>query len=587
MDRRRWLDSQLTLPQPDRRKIWEWAHDAIPELPAAYAIRGRFNVDNSPWLRAPFDSMVDPLVRRTTVAKAIQSGGTLLAEVTSAYRIANDPGPSTFTCQSDEMATKEGKTRMIPLFEAIPQIANILPRPGPHRTQTEVFFPGGLFFIINAANINSQQSQSVRYKVNDEIWMPSWADVYDDACKRVTAFEQQGVSHILDISQGGHEGDWMDWSFKNGSMEEWGATCKHCGESMPLHFRQAIDEETKSWSAGVVWDPSAKRSDGTYDEVRAAETVRFRCVHCGKEESDSNSTRARWRRAGHYLPARQGALRHWKSYHWEAVVAHPLSILATEWCQAENHFHRMGDDTPRKKFLQKREARAWKEEKKSITVTTASDYTVEQYKNGQQVPGEMGRVMVIDRQESHFWVEVGAFTANSYQHLFFDRVDTRDMLRAIQKRYNVANEMVAQDRRYMPSMVDRDCLEFGWRGMMGVSRKTWTMENQETGKLENFPHSDPKFTNTGAIYYEFSSDHCKDVVAAGIKGDSVFKWRLPKDVNPLYLEHLKSEERKEVSPGKMRWVEVRQNANHGLDTSSIMAAILIIAGVYRLILEKE
>ena len=110
---------------------------------------------------------------------------------------------------------------MFPLFESIYIIRQLLPRPGPLRTQTEVFFPGGLFFILNSANLSHQQSQSVRWKINDEIWMPRWADVYEDACKRVTAFEQQGTSHILDISQGGIEGDQADKSFRNGSMREW------------------------------------------------------------------------------------------------------------------------------------------------------------------------------------------------------------------------------------------------------------------------------------------------------------------------------------------------------------------------------
>ena len=235
-----WLDGILALPMPDRRPIYQWAHDNIPELPSAYAIRGRFDVRNSPWLMAPFDSMTDPLVRHTTVSKAIQSGGTLLAEITAAYRIANDPGPSTFTCQSAEMAALEGKTRMFPLFESIDIIRQLLPRPGPLRTQTEVFFPGGLFFILNSANLSHQQSQSVRYKTNDEIWLPQWSQVYEDACKRVTAFEQQGTSHILDISQGGIAGDWAQWSFDNGTMEEWSAACQGCGKSMPLHIRQTM-----------------------------------------------------------------------------------------------------------------------------------------------------------------------------------------------------------------------------------------------------------------------------------------------------------------------------------------------------------
>jgi hypothetical protein len=577
----------FAFPVPDRRPIYVWAHEHIHEMPAAYAIRGRFDVRNSPWLIAPFDSMLDPLVRRTTVSKAIQSAGTLLAEITTAYRIANDPGPCTFTCQSDDMATKEGKTRMFPLFEAIEPIRRILPRPGPMRTTTEVYFPGGLFFILNACNEGAQQSQSVRFKINDEIWMDRWAKVYEDACKRVTAFEQQGTSHILDVSQGGNEGDYAQQSFESGTMEEWSANCDGCGKSMPLHIRQKMTDDAETY-AGLVWDRDAHREDGTIDDVRAAETARFRCPHCGHEHEDSDRTRAAWRRSGHYVVTRPNPPRDWKSYHWEALVAHPMGALASEFAKAETHFARYKDDLPRQKFRQKREARSWVVHRESInlfeTPEGAPDYTTATYRT-QRVPGEVLRTMTIDRQQSHFWVEIRAWTAEpaSWQ-LFFGRVDTLDGVRAVQAQYQVPDPCVAQDRRYQPAQVDAECVRFGWRGLMGYPRKTWTLRNESTDQLENYPHSDPKFASVGggmsAAYYEFSTFHAKDIVASAASGKGI-AWHQPSDVNPLYREHLAAEEKKEVRPGVFEWREVKQDNNHGFDTSAMQVIVAIVAGLVR------
>ena len=90
-------NQSFVIPKADRRSIYKWAHDVINEMPTSYAIQGRFDVRNSPWLIDPLDSMIDPVVRRTTVSKAIQSAGTLMAELATAYRIVNDPGPCTFT----------------------------------------------------------------------------------------------------------------------------------------------------------------------------------------------------------------------------------------------------------------------------------------------------------------------------------------------------------------------------------------------------------------------------------------------------------------------------------------------------------
>jgi hypothetical protein len=592
-EQRRQFALAFAAPRPDRRPIWQWAHDAIPELPSAYAIRGRFDVRNSPWLRDPFDSMVDPLVRRTTVIKAIQSGGTLLAEITCAYRIVNDPGPTTFTCQSDEMATTEGKTRMFPLFESIDAIRQILPRPGPLRTQTEIFFPGGLFFILNSANLSHQQSQSVRWKINDEVWMPKWQDVYEDACKRVTAFEQQGTSHILDISQGGHAGDVAERSFQSGSMEEWSANCAGCGKSMPLHFRQPSATEGGKRS-GVVWAPDARRDDGTWDDVRAAETARFVCVHCGHEHADTDGTRAGWRKSGHYVCTRDNPPRHWKSYHWEALVAHPMASLASEFCLAENHFAKYRDDTPRAKFRQKREARSWVVEKETINLFDAGanspDYTTATYTT-EKVKDEVMRVLTIDRQQAGFWCEVRAWTSEpaSWQ-LWFGKVETLDSVRALQARYGIPDACVAQDRRYQPSQVDAECVRFGWRGLMGYPRKTWTLRNEQTGQLETYPHSDPRFASVGggysAAYYEFSGFHAKDLVAAAATGGGV-KWYQPKDRNPLYAEHLAAEEKVELRPGVWEWKEVRQNHNHGFDTSAMQMVVAIVAGLVRCKIDKD
>lgn len=594
-NRRDWLDAQCVLPSPDRRLIWEWAHDHIRELPAAYAIRGRFDVHNSPWLKAPFESCQDPRVRRTTVAKAVQSGGTLLAEIVAAWRTVNDPGPSTFTLQSAEMAATEGKTRLFPLFESIPAISRILPKPGPHRTQTEIFFPGGTFFILNSANLSNQQSQSVRWKYNDETWMPAWADVYVHACRRVTAFEQQGLSHILDVSQGGYESEdgkpcWATWSFRQGSQEEWSAPCFHCGKMMPLHFRQKMTTEPAK-RAGVVWDETANLDDGTYDEQRAAETARFVCCHCGGSHDDSDITRARWKKTGQYVGALEKPPADWKSYHWEAVCAHSMRLLALEFCQAENMFHRTGSDQARQDFKKQREARPWKVERQSINVFAAnSDFSTSDYWNGETTPNESHRFMTIDRQQTHFWVLVCAWSAEpKCRLLYFGRVDTIDAVRATQLRYKVPDACVAQDRRYDASAVDADCARWGWRGMMGTRKKTWPMLNEATGLMENFPHSDPKWSNIGPVavpYYEFSSFHCKDIVANAAAGKS-FPFMLPKDVNPLFIEHLKAEEKREVRPGVWEWVEVKQNSNHGFDCAAMAIAVAIVVGLVRFTLSDE
>jgi hypothetical protein len=592
------ISDAFALPTADRRPMYDWAHDNIQELPEVYAIRGQFNVRNSPWLIAPFDSMLDPLCRRTTVSKAVQSAGTLLAEIATAHRIANDPGPTSFTAQSDDMAAMEAKTRLWPLLERIPVVARLLPRPGPMKTQQEIYF-GGHFLILNSANLSDQQSQSIRYKINDEIWMARWADVYADACARVTAFEQQGTSHILDISQGGFDGGdrpcWATWSFRNGSMEEWSVLCRNpeCKKSSPLAIHAKRKDGTR---AGMVWAEDAKREDGTFNERRAAETVRWECPHCGHAHDDTDATRAHWRRTGHYVVTNNEAPRSWRSFHWEALVAHPMQALATEFCQAENMFARTGDESARIKFRQKREAKPWKQERNTIEIFSEerSGYTTATFRDaGTPVPGEVGRHMTMDRQKDHWWVEVGAWGTQptlTYRQLYFGRVDTLAMARQIQQTYGVPDWGVAEDRAYMPSEVDKDCARFGWSGIEGskTKRKRWSQRDEASGSIVNFPTSDVLLSpvNGGAVpYCQFDGEYFKDLLANALARKGGVTWLLPDDVNPLWREHVAGEEKREVRPGVWEWHEVKTNAaNHGLDTSVMQ---LVIASVRSIISTKE
>jgi phage terminase large subunit GpA-like protein len=583
------IDLAFAHPLRDTRPIYEWARSNIAELPHAYALRGRFNVENSPWLKEPFHSLADKSVRRTTVSKAIQSGGTLLGELWLVWATVNNSGPMAYTCQSQDMVDIESKTRLFPLMEACPPVGRLLPRPGPYRTVQEVFFPHGSFLILNSATPSAQQSQSIKLRVNDEIWMPRWADVYIDACARVTAFEQQGTSHILDVSQGGFDGEksqgcWATWSFRNGSQEEWSITCPHCRKSQRLAF--SCERKDKS-RAGVVWASDARREDGTWNELRIAESVRWECEHCGKDMPDDDSTRAAWKRSGHYVKTNLDAPKTWRSFHWEGLVAHPMAALAVEWAQAENLFGRMGDESARIKFKQKRQALPWVQKRNVIELydRRITGYTTKTYQNT-TVLGEVARIMVCDRQQAGWWVEIGAWTPEpTYRQLYFGKVETRDMLRELQRMYRVDDWAVGQDRGYMPSEVDRDSVAFGWSGIQGAKTKgkRWPMRDQQ-GQVINVPISDTYIAAVGnghtAPYIEFDGEWAKDMLSNALAGRG-FPYLLPDDFNPLWPDQVASEEKREVRPGVWHWCEVKQNNNHALDCAGMMIAAAMARGVLR------
>lgn len=586
--------AKFQLQKPDRSPIYEWARRHV-QLPESYATSGPFNARITPWLIPIFDALQDPTVRRVHFRKAVQIGGTLVADVWVPWLIANDAGPISWTMQTEDMVERHAKSRLMPLLERCKPVARMLPKHGANRSQTEIYF-GGFFLTLNPANISTQQSQSIRYKINDEIWLPRWQEVYGHAVARVSKFEEVGRSKIYNVSQApvmdADTGNVEDSSYRSGDQREWHAECAGCRQLVPVVFEHLLENGDRG---GIVWDKAAKRDDDTLDVARAVESCRFRCFRCGTEVPDEERTRAEWRRTGRFLATNPTAPKEVTSFRIEALVSRPMKLIVEEFALAHNHAIRTGDDTMRQEFRTKRQALPWIVERKVLNVfVPKSDYAVADFADGKPIEHEAIRMMAIDRQQDHWWAEIGAFstaTGPRYRQLWFGRVDTRTGLRMLQQRYKVADQCVAQDRGYRPADVDHDCAEFGWRSMRGYGRRTWTMRDENTGQIINFPFSEPHasdYRGGDVWFYNWSGDYFKDVLQSALEGKGDLKWELPSDVNPLYLEHLKGESKVEVRSGVWEWREVKHNApNHGLDTSAMLLCMATIANVLRYVPPKE
>lgn len=568
----------------DYRPIYEWSRQVF--LNENYAIEGQFEV--SRYMIDPFDAISDERVREVTNMGAVQTAKSLMCELAIAWIMANDPGPIMWTFQSDPDAKEHMLSRAMPLWQSIPALKSLWPTDRHKRGNTAVYFPT-FFFLANGANKNNLQSKSIRWKFNSELWLDVWQEMYSMAKRRVSAYERQGRSKVVNDSQAGNVGDVLDVAFHSGHQARWAAPCPGCRDLVPLRMTQ----RTKDGELfGMVWADDAKKADGMIDVGRAAETVRWRC-HCGHEMPDTDQTRAIWNATGRYSIENPKAPPEIRSFWWSSVHVHPMKLLALEKAEAMNTAH-TGDTGPLKTYKQQRENEPWEEQHFTVSLSDGSGgYLLAEFAQGEKFPGEIHRAMMLDRQQGmagdvpHYWVEVRAyFTGGSSRQIYYDRINERGNVRALQLRLGVPDRCTWQDANFDTHKVFEDCAEYGWLAVMTKSGRTsWEhqMRDQKTRKIIKVtlpyshwkPHEVPGSPKR-AMCLDYAENYMADILGNLVSGRGVL-WQQPADVNPAYAKQIQNEHKVQKRAGVWAWEKIHSTApNHGWDTSKMHVCFAVV-----------
>jgi phage terminase large subunit GpA-like protein len=206
-----WCDA---LAPVDTREIYDWAEEHI-ELPHSYAVPGPFRVQSSRYLVEPFRALRDHGVRKVTISKATQTGGSLLFDIAIPWHAVNNPGPILLAMSTDEVATDHMQSRILPVMRSCRALQPILPSDPRLLTKCGVMFPHMPFWAYGSAPAKLQ-SKSVLFAIADEAWLwepgrLQWLEA------RVSAFARVGLSKLLRISQPGDAGDDHDMAWRAGT----------------------------------------------------------------------------------------------------------------------------------------------------------------------------------------------------------------------------------------------------------------------------------------------------------------------------------------------------------------------------------
>jgi phage terminase large subunit GpA-like protein len=156
-----------SLKKVDTDNIASWSKKNIV-LPPSYADPGILDLNKSRYLLEPLDALLDRKIRNVVIYKAVQTGGTLLADIAIPYFIINKPGPILFSMYSEKMIKDHVNDRLYPLFKNCKSLKHILPDDSRDFTNYGIKFPHCTLYCDGQAE-STFQAKSIKFLICDEV----------------------------------------------------------------------------------------------------------------------------------------------------------------------------------------------------------------------------------------------------------------------------------------------------------------------------------------------------------------------------------------------------------------------------------
>lgn len=583
--------------RPDRRPLREWA--ASVNLQGDYDPTGPFHVETSRHLILPLDLLDDPRVRMINELKAVQTGGSLVADLFFQSVLARSPAPMMMTYQTDDDAEQHYLTRIEKTLRATACNRAALERL--HKKRDLYQFPS-MNVYFQGANMNSLQRKSVKYEVNDEVW--DWpAGMLGEAWARTERYARS--CKILNISQGGDEGTDWELTYNSGRRYDWAVRCQRCGHLQSYaFFAHMLDDPTGRARAGVVWDDVRLADGKRVDLTRAAASARFRCCRCGHDHPDEPATWDRFNAAGDYLCLDPERSLKDCSVHWNSLVNGRYGDLVREFllaCETRDQ----GSTVPLEKFYKKKLAQFWSlsTSQERVTLATAGYLKEPALERGYKpapLAREYGRFLTADFQEGrgndvrHFVVVCRAWLDDGASRLLWEgRVDSPEQLRNLQVALAVADPAVCIDGGHALLEVAKWCARYGWTILIGDPTEAKSFTHRRKGKSPVERPFTPRFqvdplrgkAGAGAKFaYAFKwSGQSVRGITYNLRHGRGPKWELPADLSADYRAQIDSFVLKRIldrKSGRPRYIWAQtQTDDHFADAEHMQTVCALIAEI--------
>jgi len=544
---------------PNRRPVADWCADNV-KLPYGSSRSPTFAPDLTPWVREPLEEIFDNFNREIVLLAPVGSGKSTMIEAMLCYILAEDPGPTLVTGQTDEDIGDWAETRAWQVLRSSPATAALYPSERDKVRKDEILFPH-MPVHLTGANMSGLQSKSIRWLLGDEAWMWRKGMISEF---RARMHRRWNGRRIL-TGQTGLEGDDFYRACMEGEQREWCFQCPKCKTVQPFSFQQLVFP-----------------AEGTNAE-RALD-CRYHCAHCDAKFNDTTKDRRRLVNSGRYVVQRAAQTPGHISFHFNVLTLweSPWSDVVAGWLNAQDTLAK-GDSVPLQQFLQKQLAEFWREEMSiSRPDVLVDEARVEDYADGKKITDELHRFATIDVQRDHFWLAVRAFRSDaSSVGLWYGRVNAEETAAELISRYQVSPEKVYIDTGYDSGRVYDLITRYGWCGIRGDKAKGYP--HRVGGRKVERPYSGMKQATAPcgkrARYFFIASDQIKNILAK-LRGGEGAEWSVLSDIHPAWFDQIDSEVREEFLTAKenqsdFRWVRKKRD-NHAWDCEVYQVAAALV-----------
>ena len=528
-------------------------------------------------------------VKEVTVLGAVQSAKSAMQEAHACFAVSEDPGMLMWNFQTNEDAKEAAESRIQKMFAATRPVRDKLPGHGRQRT-TAINFDE-LYLIIQGAETKANlQSKSVRWQINDEVWL--WPDGHlSEARKRVSAFWN---SSILNVSTGSLKGSEIDIAFLEADQREWMFECPSCHTFQKYHIKRKGD------TGGVTWDDNETTHDGMeWNKLEVAKTVRYECDCCDHIFKDNPRTRREMNLSSKYVAQNPNPLPGKVSFHYNALAVEwiPWADVVLEFLNA-TQLAKQGLLLPLKEVVMKRFAEAWEERgaEEAVAVATSGYLMLEPWDR------MADKFMAVDVQDLGFWVGARYFSDDGASRgYYYEYIPTWDDVRAKQLELGIEDKKVAVDASFGPGKmgpraVFYECCKYGWTALQGDDKEYFSIIDKKTGlsrrrlygrmqfgdpligqKATNAKYDPKKMKLRVCPLFRWSNPGVKDILENLSRGRGA-PWEIPKDVPDVWHKHMAAEvkrvERSSTTGRPVaKYVQVKRD-NHYRDVE----LMLIVSG---------